>query len=190
MSDRISEIRDRLEKATPGPWYWRNTNHDIYLLGHNTNAVMTFARMGMQGAQPEFRVGARLEPSKGRNLYDFPDAAFIANATIDVAWLLSEVERLRAKNRELNRRCTKAEAFVGKTVDKLRAAPGFAGFGRALANWAAENERRKSDERAARAWDKGYGRGREDGYNDRLFHGSIPRPPKSSRNPYRRKETT
>ena len=105
----------------------------------------------------------------------------------DTEWLMAEVDRLRAKNTELNRRCTKAEAFVGKTVDQLRAEPGFAGFGRALANWAAENERRTSDERAARAWDKGYNKGREDGESWHVrVSGRLPH--KQSPNPYRRKE--
>ena len=43
----------------------------------------------------------------------------------------------------------------------------------------------KLTELKARAWDKGYGKGREDGFNDHMFLSSMRREPNSSRNPYR-----
>lgn len=62
MSDlikpRLEVIRERMQRATPGPWGWfGNTavNH-IYLATQRwgRHMVMTFERWGMQGAQPGF----------------------------------------------------------------------------------------------------------------------------------------
>lgn len=45
---------------------------------------------------------------------------------------------------------------------------------------------RQSDERAARAWDKGYGAGHHDGrWHDTMRLSSTPREDKGRRNPYR-----
>jgi hypothetical protein len=64
----------------------------------------------------------------------------------DVAWLLAQLEQARKTNTRLNRRATKAEAFVGKSLGEMRA-KGPVSFGRALANLAAE----MADERARKA---------------------------------------
>lgn len=75
---RLADARRLADAATEGPWYWRNTL-DPLLLGERSKAVMTFARMGMQGAQPQFRGPDGYLIDAGReNLYDFPDARFIA----------------------------------------------------------------------------------------------------------------
>lgn len=101
MSDlteaELVEIEARVNAATEGPWYWRNSNINVYLLGARSRAVMAFKRMGMQGAQPEFRDDdGLLHGVQKRNISDFADADFIAHARTDVADLLAEVKRLRA----------------------------------------------------------------------------------------------
>ena len=93
----LTEIEARVNAATEGPWYWRNSDINVYLLDARSRAVMAFKPMGMQSAQPEFRddVGL-LQGAQKRNIYDFADADFIAHARTDVADLLAEVKRLRA----------------------------------------------------------------------------------------------
>jgi hypothetical protein len=79
MSDRLSEIRARLDKATPGPWE---------VVGYGTSGV-TIAH-----------------PNEGyhdlnvlKTTDDWPpnaaDAELIAHAPEDIQWLAGEVERLR-----------------------------------------------------------------------------------------------
>jgi hypothetical protein len=58
MKPRLEEIRERMNRATPGPWGWfGNTavNH-VYLATQRwgRHMVMTFERWGMQSAQPAF----------------------------------------------------------------------------------------------------------------------------------------
>ena len=101
MSDQseadLTEIEARVNAATEGPWYWRNSDINVYLLGARSRAVMAFKRMGMRGAQPEFRDDdGLLHGVQKRNVHDFADADFIAHARTDVADLLAEVKRLRA----------------------------------------------------------------------------------------------
>ena len=93
----LTEIEARANAATEGPWYWRNSDINVYLLGARSRAVMAFKRMGKQSAQPEFRDNdGLLHGVQKRNIYDFADADFIAHARTDVADLLAEVKRLRA----------------------------------------------------------------------------------------------
>lgn len=88
----LEPIQNRLNAATPGPWHWRNTS-DVYLMGAKTRVVMGFARMGMQGAQPQFvnKDGLFIDAGK-ENLHAIPDAAFIAAAPTDQARLLAAVQ--------------------------------------------------------------------------------------------------
>lgn len=58
MKPQLEVIRERMQRATPGPWGWfGNTavNH-VYLATQRwgRHMVMTFERWGMQGAQPAF----------------------------------------------------------------------------------------------------------------------------------------
>jgi hypothetical protein len=77
VSDRLEEIRARLDAATPGPWEieeWM-TIHDVYAAdGKSEPTVATHVRT--------------------------LDADLIAHAPADIAWLLAEVERWKhvAKN--------------------------------------------------------------------------------------------
>lgn len=92
----LAAIRARAEAATEGPWYWRNTM-DVLLLGARSKLVMGFRRFGMNGAQPEFRNSDNLmEPAGKANIYDYPDAEFIAHAREDVPALLALVEQQQA----------------------------------------------------------------------------------------------
>lgn len=92
MTADLATIEAALAAATPGPWYWRNTQ-SVMLLGGRSKLVMSFERMGMQGAQPLFRDERNIMQPGGRaNLYDFPDAYLIANAP---TWLAELVERVR-----------------------------------------------------------------------------------------------
>ena len=107
----LTEIEARVNAATEGPWYWRNSDINVYLLGARSRAVMTFKRMGKQSAQPEFRDDdGLLHGVQKRNIYDFADADFIAHARTDVADLLAEVKRLRADRLRLEgtQRCIEA----------------------------------------------------------------------------------
>lgn len=107
---RLDEIRARLAAATPGPWHWYgNTKvHSLYLatVHGGRRCVMQFARWGMSSAQPCFQSAAHVmvdakdlvtyEREYRKDVADInhPDAALIANAPTDIAFLLAEVERL------------------------------------------------------------------------------------------------
>ena len=73
MTDRLAEIRARLEAATPGPWeHWERPNCCVV----HEEAGIKWEVVG----------GGRFE-----------DHAFIAHAPEDIAWLLGEVERLEER---------------------------------------------------------------------------------------------
>lgn len=58
MKPQLEVIRDRMNRATPGPWAWfGNTSvQHVYLATQRwgRHMVMTFQRWGMQNAQPAF----------------------------------------------------------------------------------------------------------------------------------------
>lgn len=58
MKPELEVIRERMQRATPGPWGWfGNTKaHHVYLATQRwgRHLVMDFARWGMQDAQPAF----------------------------------------------------------------------------------------------------------------------------------------
>jgi hypothetical protein len=83
MSDRIDEIKARLEAATPGEWVHKNhpQHYDIQY----TATIM--GRSVTQAWKPFF------EYANTDN-----DAEFIAHAPQDIEYLLGEVARLRAEN--------------------------------------------------------------------------------------------
>ena len=111
---RIEEIRARLDKATPGPWYWRNTSPtNVLLLGPMSRAVMAFARSGMQGAQPQFRGDDGLLHNSARaNICDFADADLIANAPDDIRWLLDALARRDARCEDLAAQLDDARRYL------------------------------------------------------------------------------
>lgn len=96
---RLDDIQARLDAATPGPWWWRNTT-EPYLQGARTRIVMAFRRMGTQGAQPQFRDEHGLLVDAGKeNINDFPDAALIANAPGDLAELVTFARAMEGLHR-------------------------------------------------------------------------------------------
>ena len=75
MTDRLQEIRARLDAATPGPWNFGRIAGDwgsVHTHGR-TNVVINSEDDGGYAA----------------------DQDLIAHAPADIAWLLDEVERLR-----------------------------------------------------------------------------------------------
>lgn len=101
---RLEEIRAREQAATKGPWEWRTwlKGKEIHLQTVGWDAVMMFARWGMNSAQPQFRTddllvdGKDLLRQNGREV-DHPDAEFIAHARADVTWLVAELTEARTK---------------------------------------------------------------------------------------------
>jgi hypothetical protein len=74
MTDRISEIRARLEGVTPGPWRAPFPSYVIGGFGHGKVC--------------------QLDGVYVKNPNDRADATFIANAPADIAYLLDRVEAL------------------------------------------------------------------------------------------------
>ncbi|MGI8309924.1 hypothetical protein [Saccharopolyspora hattusasensis] len=76
MSDRLDEIKARVNAATPGPWGWfGNTNvRNIYLSTKywGRQVVMDLARWGMQFARPRFARGRTFRPNPG-GWHDMPE---------------------------------------------------------------------------------------------------------------------
>lgn len=78
--EQLNAIKERVEKATPGPWEVRNDNEGTEYF--------------------PFWVVSKLELDSGEwfaelHVGDISDAQFIANAREDVPVLVTEVERLR-----------------------------------------------------------------------------------------------
>jgi len=105
--DRLSEIKERVQKATKGPWRWNlnDKSKHIYLEAciSGFEYVMDFVRWGMCDAIPRFKSGdtmtracefGKVVPGHGHHAnwfktIDHPDADFIAHAREDVPWLVS-----------------------------------------------------------------------------------------------------
>jgi hypothetical protein len=82
---RIDEIRARLAAATPGPWRIGSWGACV-VAGPDAVDVATAAR--------------QVPPGGGYFQGEYPDAALIAAAPDDLAYLLSEAERLEARAAE------------------------------------------------------------------------------------------
>ena len=93
MSDRLAEIRARLDAATPGPWERRESVQgysNLVVLADYINrddGAWLIAEASWNGPMPD-------KASSGAN------ADFIAHAPEDIAWLLGEVERLGGAEEE------------------------------------------------------------------------------------------
>lgn len=126
----LTDIRERCEKATPGPWGWFGyPNSSFYLATQHSGRryVMGFERMGMRGAQPTFQVkgemkkgvdlcrfevarnvvGIEAAKKQGSGVYrkdivgfDHPDAEFISHARTDIPALL---DHIREQEEEIER---------------------------------------------------------------------------------------
>ena len=121
------QIREMLDAATPGPWWWRvgiQADSDTYLMGGGSNLVMDFRRRAMQRAIARFNVDGIMHradelavPRKGQehnaawnSTLTHPDAVLIQEAPTIIGDLLAEVTRLR----------TLAETAFLEGVDKGR----------------------------------------------------------------------
>jgi hypothetical protein len=84
MTDRLQEIRARLDAATPGPWQDVDRDDPAWIRVMQPrefpNEWTTIATCGFCS-----------------------DARFIAHAPADIAWLLDEVARLTLQERSLKR---------------------------------------------------------------------------------------
>lgn len=124
--NKIEEIKARWDAAQKGPWGWFGAPGSEFKLATKHSGrryVMTFARMGMKGAQPMFQPESGMVPAKDlcifevcreaesaddprvyrRDIVGFraPDAVAIAAAPEDVSYLLSHCTALEALAVEL-----------------------------------------------------------------------------------------
>ena len=81
VSDRLQEIRARLDAATPGPW------RVIEPLQQTARPVRRMIVADLEAAQQSSEIG-NVQMS-------WFDTRFTTHAPADIAWLLDEVERLR-----------------------------------------------------------------------------------------------
>lgn len=96
MTDRLQEIRARLDAATPGRGPWR-------------------ADADFQSENPTLRVITGTYPDTVRMVAATLDAAetkFIAHAPADIAWLLAEIDALRERVAVLRAEVTDLEDIV------------------------------------------------------------------------------
>lgn len=139
MSDRLAEIKARLEGISPWPWAadWRYEEHGA----GSPSCIETCGR----GKQPDCvrHEGTRYEShsfrttiveevlgANGQHVVCFghdyddygsvgdEDGAFIAEAPSDIAWLVSEVERLRAVERAVSESWEESKATIAATAEK------------------------------------------------------------------------
>ena len=78
MTDRLEEIKTRMEAATPGPWEQMRQD------GIPTSFVLADGRFFLD-----------TEPFSDDGQDGVADADFIAHSRADVEWLVSEVEQAR-----------------------------------------------------------------------------------------------
>ena len=95
MKDSLEEIKERLERATPGPWRYGGYIRGKDKFNSQDFVVSETAKVRCRGEEEEKLVC--LSPnyeskgfSNGEN-----DMVFIANAPSDIEWLIEEVERLQ-----------------------------------------------------------------------------------------------
>jgi len=109
--EQLEAIRQRARAATQGPWRWfgYQNSQQVELEAMGGRSVMSFARWGMQSAQPLFykhdvscsiaeTAAPDSAPERKRiTAMAHPDGNFIASARQDVDDLLEEVDRLRGE---------------------------------------------------------------------------------------------
>lgn len=124
MSDRekkIAEIREALEKATPGPWKWV----DVY----KKNDFEKYNMGGFVNEEGKLicHFGNRIDyyPTEGEPP-DYYDELLIANAPEWLQWAVQEIERLqdeldreREENRKLREEREKAFNLLQKIEDEM-----------------------------------------------------------------------
>lgn len=99
--ERLREIRERHEKATPGPWEWSGQFGKWALLSRVPGVliVLDAIRWGLQSAVFRFRSQRHDVMCKAteNSCFRHPDAEFIAHSREDLPYLLARVESAEAK---------------------------------------------------------------------------------------------
>lgn len=93
MNDRITEIQQRVDAATPGTW---GTYYD-----GNTYHLAADMRLTAAGTTCTREIGGL--PDGDDKTQAFHDAMFIGRARTDMPFLLAEIARLRSENAELEK---------------------------------------------------------------------------------------
>jgi hypothetical protein len=101
---RVQAIRDRLAKATEGPWWVHRRTVTTAILNHRDHYVLE-------------QLGGR---RKGCDVRSIDDAGFIANAREDVPWLLEQLDASQARAAALAQelREMKAKGSLGTTASE------------------------------------------------------------------------
>ena len=87
MTDRLAEIRVRLEAATPGPWFATSCPDK-----HSDDGPDFWLIDAVPSPNQETEVAEICHKPGGKSGHN---ADFIAHAPEDIAWLLEEVKRLQ-----------------------------------------------------------------------------------------------
>jgi hypothetical protein len=105
MSDRTDKIRERAEKATPGPWRHEDDHEG--------------STMGFVGAQhPEYpTITTRIFDVCGDSGQAYEDAQFIAHARTDIPYLLAEVSSLESQLKQAQEELAKWKYAAGRITN-------------------------------------------------------------------------
>jgi hypothetical protein len=95
MTDRLAEIEERCEKATPGPW-----KEQVHNWGPSQFDGFDEEEGGVFSADQNIVVTSRAH--RGINM------RFIAHSREDEPWLIAEVRRLRAEVKRLREKAGEA----------------------------------------------------------------------------------
>jgi len=115
--ERLKEIRERLEKATPGPWEWERADESDVSLGTKGSVYFEGHVLSCGYCKSCQKSGQRCTTPRET------DSQFIANAPTDIADLLKEVEELRgerAEVRRLRQEVSRLRALMGPLEKRVR----------------------------------------------------------------------
>jgi hypothetical protein len=144
VSDRLAEIRARLDAATPGPWGWNSYNGvysgpliqaDARLEAEHEAAGAPWDEDGEPSGEWRSRFAdvaprvCSVPPSYGDTATGrhAADAQFIAHARADIPWLLEQLAAQTARLTALERACYQEVPEGGPHT--------FSGFGCLLCGW-------------------------------------------------------
>lgn len=113
-NERIQEIKQRHEAATQGSWNYVETDDEQLIIYDDTYFNRHIATIVKDGVESREREKANAE--------------LIIYAREDVAYLLSEVERLQEENKVMKEALEKSERFISAMM-------GFYGEGLTVYNW-------------------------------------------------------
>lgn len=110
MTERLAQIRQRCEAATPGPWGYDGQHDEITADSPDAKDYWLIVS--------QCRTAPNTAPRDGFGHQYSPDFAFIAAAREDVPYLLGEIERLRSENTTL-REAAVAHPLPADLVQRL-----------------------------------------------------------------------